>query len=118
MVQRHREPRIRLRARIHRDGPDRFYMGFSENISSGGVFIESECPPSVGEEVHLIVGPEARPLHVGGIVRWHRVDERGHATGCGVQFTDLDESRRSTIADFLRRAPNDPLLHMTVDEAM
>ena len=118
MVHRPREPRLRLRARVHREGPDRFYIGLSENISAGGVFIASECPPPVGEQVQLVVGPEARPLHVDGVVRWLRVDGDGNATGCGVQFTALDEARRSTIATFLREAPNDPLLHMTVDEQL
>ncbi len=93
-------------------------MGLSENISSGGVFIASECPPSLGEEVQLVVGPEARPIQVNGVVRWLRVDEDGNPTGCGVQFIRLDDARKTTIAAFLRDAPNDPLLHMTLDESM
>ena len=70
-------------------------MGLSENISSGGVFIASECPPSLGEEVQLVVGPEARPIQVNGVVRWLRVDEDGNPTGCGVQFIRLDDARKT-----------------------
>ena len=117
MIQ-HRESRLQLRARVHRASADRFYIGLSENMSAGGVFIASECPPAVGEAVDLLDGAAARPLRVDGVVRWLRVDDTGNATGCGVEFTDLDERRRSTIADFLKNAPSDPLLHMTVDEAM
>lgn len=113
-----RETRLRMRARVHADGPDRFFVGLSENISAGGVFIESLCPPQVGEEIALVVGPESRPLRVDGIVRWHRVDEDGNATGCGIQFQHLDSPRKSAIQEFLDDAPNDPLLWATIDEPL
>ncbi len=105
-----------MRARVHRDGPDRFFMGLSENISLGGVFIESLCPPEVGERIALVVGPESRPLRVDGVVRWHRVDQEGNLTGCGVQFQHLDTSRQQALRTFMDDAPHDPLLWATIDE--
>lgn len=118
MTHQHRETRLRMRARVHVDGPDRFFLGLSENISSGGVFIESLCPPNVGDQIALVVGPESRPLRVDGVVRWHRIDHEGNLTGCGVQFQDLDVPRRRKIQEFIAEAPNDPLLWSTVDEPL
>jgi hypothetical protein len=102
--------RIHLRARVSLDGADRYFLGLSENISLGGVFIESWCPPVVGQPVTLIVGPDERPLRVGGIVRWHRVDEVGEVNGCGVQFDRLDEHQTIVLMNLLRLAPHDPML--------
>ncbi len=102
--------RIHLRARVSVDGPDRYFLGLSENVSLGGVFIESWCPPRVGQVVTLIVGPDERPLRVAGVVRWHRVDEVGEVTGCGVQFDRLDEHQTIVLMNLLRLAPQDPML--------
>lgn len=102
--------RIHLRARVSLDGADRFFLGLSENISLGGVFIESYCPPRVGQVVDLIVGPDERPLRVAGVVRWHRTDEAGEVDGCGVQFDRLDEHQTILLLNLVRSAPHDPLL--------
>jgi Tfp pilus assembly protein PilZ len=62
--------------------PNRAFSGYIQNISSGGLLIETREPLSVGEELTMsFMRPKSRDyVKVGGKV------VRTQSDGCGVQF--------------------------------
>ena len=69
--------------------PNRAFSGYIQNISSGGMLIETREPLSVGEELTMsFMRPKSRDyVKVGGKV------VRTQSDGCGVQFN-------THVADF------------------
>ena len=86
-----------------------FYMGFSENISEGGLFLSTLSPPEVGEQVSLSVKVEDNEITVEGVVRWHRTDGGGQITGCGVEFVSLDRQAHIAFSQLIRQLRKEPL---------
>ena len=104
--------RVELRAAISGSSSDSFFVGFSENISEGGVFVSTFCPPAVGEGVDLSLALDGGPaLLVRGEVRWHRNNERGEPSGCGVRFVGLHPEQEEILKDALSRAGREPLFY-------
>ena len=54
---------------------------------------------------------EAEPIPMSGEVRWHRTEEDGSATGCGVRFKDLESNVVAVLDRALRSLPKEPLLY-------
>ena len=104
-----REQRMRLNAKVTIRSQTNFFMGFSENISEGGVFISTLSPPSIGEkiDVQMPVGDGTVVVH--GIVRWHRQQPDGSLSGCGVQFINLGQGHQQSIEDLIRILRKEPL---------
>jgi uncharacterized protein (TIGR02266 family) len=101
-----------LHAQVNLKSESNFFMGFTENISEGGIFVSTLSPPDMGEVVELAVGVEgSEPISIKGTVRWHRTGEDGHPTGCGVQFDNLDDNARRTIEMLLVTLEKEPLFH-------
>jgi uncharacterized protein (TIGR02266 family) len=109
---RRRRSRIGLHAAVSGTSQTNFFAGLSENISESGVFVATMSPPPVGETVHLKVtvnGDAARSVVVRGVVRWHRTDDSGSQTGCGIQFQDVGPDAQHAIAALMRLAGREPL---------
>jgi uncharacterized protein (TIGR02266 family) len=87
-----------------------FYVGFTEDLSQGGLFVATYFTRPLGSAVELSVrlpGREAA-LTLRGIVRWVRDDSptSDGYPGMGIQFDSLSESDQADIAAFLAtRAP-------------
>ncbi len=109
--ERRRTPRRAVEAYISASSQTNFYTGWTDNISEGGVFIAMSPCPAVGELVHINVrvGQEP-PVAAIGEVRWVRQDERGEATGCGVQFVMLQPRAAELLQGLLAVAGQAPLL--------
>lgn len=109
---RRRRVRIGLHADVSGSSQTNFFAGFSEDLSETGVFVATMSPPPKGEAVHLKVtvhGDAHRSVVVKGIVRWHRTEEDGTQTGCGIQFEDLTGDAKRAIAALMRMAGREPL---------
>ena len=82
-----------------------FYVGFSENISEGGLFVATYNLRPVGTEIALKFKlPDGTEIDTVGIVRWVR-DPRDHQEGqpppgLGIQFHALGEGQLSAIREF------------------
>ena len=115
-IEREREKRahkrVAMRVAVTGVGEDNFFVGFSEDISEGGVFISTLCPPAVGETIDLsVVISEQQALTVKGDVRWHRSNSRGEPTGCGVCFLPMSPEQRALLAEALNACGRDPLFY-------
>lgn len=109
---RRRRARIGLHADVSGASQTNFFAGLSENLSESGVFVATMSPPPIGETVHLKVtvhGDASRSVVVSGTVRWHRTDEDGCQTGCGIQFEELCADALRAIAALMRMAGREPL---------
>ncbi len=72
-------------------GENNFYLGMSENLSEGGIFIATEHAVAIGTVVTLELSLPTRavPLVVVGTVRWARAAAADNAAGVGVQFAEV-----------------------------
>lgn len=90
------------------------YVGFTDNISEGGLFVATHEMLEIGEQVRLnfeLPGSDDR-IEVDGEVRWHREvsdTEQGMYPGYGVQFTDLCDGDKAKLQRFLEQ--REPMFH-------
>lgn len=90
------------------------YVGFTDNISEGGLFVATQELLDIGEQVRLefeLPGSD-ETIEVDGEVRWHRrVSDikDGIYPGYGVQFIDLADSDKQRLQKFLKQ--RDPMFH-------
>ena len=103
------QPRFSLVARFTAVSSCNFYAGWTENVSDGGVFVGMSQPPPIGERVALEIMSEGAKLSAWGEVRWHRADEDGELTGCGVRFVDMDAELEAGLQEMLSRSGQPPL---------
>ena len=103
--------RISLEAKVTLRSQTNFFVGFSENISEGGIFISTESPPAVGDEVEIEIPlPDgSQTVTVKGIVRWHRSMANGAPAGCGVQFNALTPTEAMLLQNMITLLQKEPL---------
>jgi uncharacterized protein (TIGR02266 family) len=103
--QRH-APRLDVALEVSHDSDSNFYLGLTENISEGGVFIATVHIKPVGSRLHLDIALDdgLEPLRITGEVRWSR---ECSPHGIGVRFLDLSKTDKLRIRAFLVR--RDPL---------
>ncbi len=107
-----RTTRHELEVAVSGVGEDNFFMGFSENLSDGGVFVATMCPPEVGVTVDLAVTVgQDQSLFVRGEVRWHRTNDAGEPTGCGVQFHSMSPEQERLLTSLMNRTEKEPLFY-------
>jgi uncharacterized protein (TIGR02266 family) len=92
-----------------------FYTGFSENISTGGVFIATYNLVEIGKLIHLsLTLPDGETIEVHGRVQWVR-DPRNRDVsnvppGIGVQFQNLAPESEMYIQEFVSK--QEPLFYV------
>ncbi len=85
-----------------------FWMGLSQNLSEGGLFIASANLVPIGENVHVrldLSDGVGAPFEVDCEVAWHRLvddEDSGIRPGMGVRFLYLDASAQARIMTFCR----------------
>jgi len=115
----HRRLYIELEVTLHSDS--NFYMGLTQNLSHGGVFVATYLVQPLGTQVELVVrlATQTAPLKLKGRVRWVREFAEGHdgSPGMGIEFEDMSEE---DVRAILRHPatmigsdglPNDPRPH-------
>jgi uncharacterized protein (TIGR02266 family) len=107
-----RLPRLMLHAHITAKSEDNLFTGLTENISEGGVFVSTLSAPGVGETIRLsLFIDDAEGFQVDGVVRWHRYEESGEVSGCGVQFENLTADALSRLRRVMMALPREPLFN-------
>ena len=106
MEDRRRAPRVDYKVKVALHTPDNFYVGFTGNISEGGLFIVTEVPQPIGSRIKVSFKlPDMKQeVQVEGEVRWIR--EAGASElppGMGIKFLNLPEGAKRAIEKFIRK---------------
>jgi uncharacterized protein (TIGR02266 family) len=101
---------VNVNTMLNMDTDHQFYNGFSENIEEGGIFVATFDPKPVDAKVIVNFKlPGGRPVTARGrvhFVREYNPTTPETAPGMGVRFTDLLQSDKEAIEEYLKqRAP-------------
>lgn len=97
-------PRLEARLVASVERPNGCHVGFTENLSEGGVFVATRAPHHLGDEVNLLIAlPDLALIRARGTVRWLRppCQKNGTSAGMGVRFERLSPLDAVRIQDFM-----------------
>lgn len=101
--------RIGYKVELSFNSEHNFYMGFTENISEGGVFVATFQLQDIGQQIRVALKLFGREFLIGGMVRWVRPFNEMHPDihpGMGIQFTEIAEDAKQAITQFCdQRSP-------------
>jgi len=94
-------------------GENNFYVGFSQDISEGGLFVATHATSKVGQRFAMEFGlpGSGQPIRCMVEVAW--VSD-SHGAGMGLRFIGLTESARQSIEQFQRQ--REPLFFPELDD--
>lgn len=102
-IRRHR--RIELEAHLTMRSDDNIFMGFSENISQGGVFVATPEAFEIGKvlTLHLHLPSMSKPITALAEVRWTRPGQPDNDVlpGVGCQFVRIEGTGDEVLRDFI-----------------
>jgi uncharacterized protein (TIGR02266 family) len=88
---------------VEYEGAEDLYRDYTQNLSSGGTFIQTDRELSVGDKVDLQLSfPRLlAPLSISGVVRWVRpLSEED--SGAGIEFVDFEKGVQDDLERVLR----------------
>lgn len=95
---------------VEYDGADDFVSDYTENLSSGGIFINTTKVLEIGTEVKLVLSFPGllASISIVGVVRWLREDGTD-AHGVGLEFVDFEGRNKDELEELIARvASRDP----------
>jgi uncharacterized protein (TIGR02266 family) len=100
-------PREKLEANVGATTESNFFVGFSGDISEGGVFVATYLTLSVGDRAQVLITlPGGFEKTIPGTVRFVRDPmDMESEPGIGVRFDKLDDEARELILRFIRKRP-------------
>jgi uncharacterized protein (TIGR02266 family) len=100
-------PRIQVTAAITDESESNFYVGVTEKVSGGGVFVATHALMSIGCPIDLtVLLPGEEPIRARGTVRWLRYAEaNGTLPGMGIRFDRLSSGDVRRILKFAETRP-------------
>ncbi len=97
-------PRAPLGVRVGLEAGDRFFTGFSRDISVDGIFVGTQHALGVGEAVEVFFElPGGRSVNARGLVRRMSRSEGGPPNGLGIRFKQLTREARVQIGRYVAR---------------
>ena len=107
-------PRYAARFKVRFHDALAFIEQYADNISRGGVFIETLDPPELERSVSVVLElPDGGPAISAAALVVHRVSfedasRYGEPPGCGVQFLDTSDGFHERIEEYLAQLANEP----------
>jgi len=97
--------RVDLVVDVSFESEHNFYTGFTQNISSGGLFVQTLDLKPVGTNLRIkFTMPELElPVETESIVRWVREVGDPYQRGMGVQFVKLPPFAQQAIHKFIQQ---------------
>jgi len=95
---------------VEYDGADDFVNDYTENLSSGGIFINTTRQLEIGTEVKLMLSFPGliEPIAIAGVVRWLREDG-SDSHGVGLEFVNYEGTNQEELEELIARvASRDP----------
>lgn len=100
-------PRLSIQIEVTLAGPHNFFRGFTEDISSGGLFIATHQFYPIGTEFTLTLTIEGKDIPVVAKVVWVRENSSFMPAdadpGMGLQFVGLTDEQSAFIQGFLKK---------------
>jgi uncharacterized protein (TIGR02266 family) len=97
--------RLLLELEVSLQSDSNFYIGLTENLSNGGIFVATYLVQPIGTAVALTLRLPNRklPLSLGGRVRWIRAfsETLEAPPGMGIEFETISEPDARAIREFL-----------------
>jgi len=98
--------RLPVRIRIQYRTADQFFQDYIQNLSVGGIFIETKNPLSVGTKLQVQFSlPEMEDMITADGMVVHRLhvgrSENPPAGGMGIQFAELDEKSKQLLEEYI-----------------
>ena len=111
---RREEERKKIRVGVTMNSGSNLYVGFTDNISEGGLFVATHEIVDIGTLIDLefVLPGDDEPIQAKGEVRWQRtVAEMGEGVfpGFGVKFTELSDRALERLQEFLNT--REPIFH-------
>ncbi len=107
IAERRASPRATVEAEIGFQSDTNFYTGFSEDISSGGIFLSTFSLRPIGDMVNVnFTLPGGHFISVDGRVRWIREYNEmvpDTPSGMGIQFENLGADDKNAIDAFVEQ---------------
>jgi uncharacterized protein (TIGR02266 family) len=97
-----RLPRVPLKLEVEYRTTGAFLVAYSVNLSTGGIFLETELPPDEGTELTLkFLVPGSELITIKGEVAWTREESTGQLPpfGMGIRFVQPAEEELGEIID-------------------
>ncbi|HEY4485980.1 MAG TPA: PilZ domain-containing protein [Nitrospiria bacterium] len=86
---------------------DKVFIGHTNNISIGGMFMSTTRPVKVGEQfpVEFVLPDQKTKIQCTGEVTWTRPYPQGGdgSEGIGLRFVNIDERKLKAIGEWLQR---------------
>jgi uncharacterized protein (TIGR02266 family) len=100
-----RRPRIEVTLMVTVESESNLYVGFTENLSEGGVFVATHALRKIGSAVDLVIELAQGPtIHANGTVRWLRQYSEVNETvpGMGIRFDHLSSEDARRLHEFAK----------------
>ncbi len=81
-----------------------FFVGLTNDISTGGVFVSTYRPLEVGAKLEIEFALPEGTIKVKGTVRWRR-DSTEMSPGVGISFDDITAEHMRLIQNFCDKRP-------------
>lgn len=100
---RRKAARVPARLVVRFSSPKAFLQQYTENISKGGIFIRSDSPLPVGQEVTITLHLPLtqRQIEAAGLVKHNHGGENDSPKGMGIEFTDLTDEDRKLVEAYV-----------------
>lgn len=90
------------------DSSHTFYTGFTEDISAGGLFLETHQIYPVGSVMKINLSILGKKIALKAVVRWIKSPDTFDGgndihPGMGLQFVDLSQENKSIIETFIQQ---------------
>jgi uncharacterized protein (TIGR02266 family) len=89
---------------VEYEGADDLVSDFTENLSSGGTFVNTPHEFEIGTEVQLVLSFPGllEPIKLAGVVRWERGGDE-ETRGVGLQFTEYGTEVQRKLEELMTR---------------
>lgn len=96
------QPRALISVDVDIETAGNFYRSKTRDISTGGVFVETDAPLPIGAEIVLRMRLQRRHYLAIAQVVWQLADPSGRPVGVGARFVNAPRSMRGAIDEFVR----------------
>jgi len=98
-------PRVEVTLMVTVESESNLYVGFTENLSDGGVFVATHAVRKIGSAVDLVIElAQQPPVRAKGTVRWlrHYSEVNETSPGMGIRFDSLSDADAHRLHEFAK----------------